>query len=215
MIIFSGSLMFSAFIRMSWAFGSWLIPTFNACEAKASGIILPDKEAVGVIVGVGEIVIFASSVASGVRLGVGISITVGVGEGVMMVFCCSRVLVMSLSWFLRTADLEYKKTEPEIPIPATRSKIMVIRDPVELLLVGGVVAIVGCRSGAGGFLGINGGINGSLSISFGGGVVGISSGVSSKLGISILLDSMLGVGSFGTTGVIDSSGTLAVCGVGN
>ncbi len=53
---------------------------------------------------------------------------VGVGEGVMMVFCCSRVVVISVNCFLRAVDWEYRNTEPEIPTPATRTRTMETRE---------------------------------------------------------------------------------------
>lgn len=87
--------------------------------------------AVGVTDIVGAMVMVAVGLAVGV--GEGISIIVGVGVGVITVFCCSRVLVMSVSCLRRTDDCEYIKIEAETPTPARRRRIIVRRDEVGAL----------------------------------------------------------------------------------
>lgn len=104
--------------------------------------------AVGVIVMVGVKVIVAVGLAVGV--GVGIFMIVGVGVGVMIVFCCSSVLVISTNCLLRTADWEYIKIEAEIPTPASIKRIKVKSDEV-----GPFGKFVGITAGWGSGLGVN------------------------------------------------------------
>ncbi len=193
---------FSTFTNKSCAFGSLFRPIFRACGAKLSGIIFPPEI---LAVGVGDMVGVGVMVAVGLAVGVGegMSIIVGVGVGVMTVFCCSRVLVISVSCFRSTEDWEYIKMEADIPTPAKSKRMIVSSEDVGAFgRSAGMVA--GCGSGfadmAGSLETVNtGGImggwsltsilsktlfndGGALSLSCDVGVVGSSSGVGSNSG---------------------------------
>lgn len=126
--------------------------------------------AVGVTDTVGVSVMVAVGLAVGV--GDGISMIVGVGVGVIMVFCCSRVLVISVSCFRRTDDWEYIKIDAEIPTPARIKRIRVKSDEVGAFgkfagMVAGVGSVLGVNAGSGGVIGVGGvgGASGSGSLS--------------------------------------------------
>lgn len=173
----------------------------------------------------GAIVMVAVGLAVGV--GDGMSIIVGVGVGVMIVFCCSKVLVISVSCFLSTEDWEYINMDAEIPTPAKSRRMIVSSDEVGALgRFEGIDAGWGCGSvfgvkiGSGGEVGVGGvtGVcgSGSRSLSFKslkgllgtiGGVelsvelenVGSSSGVASKEG-----------GAEGSGGVVGASARVSL-----
>ncbi len=145
--------------------------------------------AVGVTVIVGVMVVVAVGLAVGV--GEGISTMVGVGVGVIVVFCCSRVLVISVSCFLRTDDWEYIKIEAEIPTPAKRRRIS-----VNSVDVGALGRFEGIDAGRGSSFGVKTGSSCAIGV---GGVMEVCGSGS----MSFSLESLKGLS--GTTGSIELS----------
>lgn len=117
----------------------------------------------GVAVGAGvmEGTIGALSVASGVSEGVGKSMIVGVGVGVMVVLCCSRVWVTSESCCRRSLDCEKRKTVTARATPLTRSNTTAISEPKAeppfgLGMVAGIGEAIGSSLGAEGGASVGG-----------------------------------------------------------
>jgi len=91
------------------------------------------------------------------RVGVGVvnSIIVGVGVGVTVVFCFSKVWVISRICCLSCLDCEKRKTAAAIATPAMRRIIMVMKTPNEEPPLGMTVTGISC-GGIGAGVGSNG-----------------------------------------------------------
>jgi len=103
-------------------------------------------------VGVSVMVGVALKVDSGV--GVRNSMIVGVGEGVTVVFCFSKVWVISRICCFSCWDWENRKTAATMATPAISRIIMVMNAPKEEPPLGTIVA--GISTGAGGRSGSSG-----------------------------------------------------------